>query len=52
MFSDLLYDPDFEDNLDKTFKDLNLINGQFLTVSDTDDETGDKVNVVLFIVSS
>ncbi|KAI9713499.1 MAG: E1 ubiquitin-activating protein uba2 [Bogoriella megaspora] len=30
----LLYDPDFEDNLDKTFNEMGVAGGQFLTVAD------------------
>ncbi|KAI4924535.1 hypothetical protein J4E85_007651 [Alternaria conjuncta] len=47
--SDILYDMDEDIHLDKTFKELNLMNDTFLTVSD-DSEEDAKVDLVLCII--
>ncbi|KAI4641548.1 hypothetical protein J4E93_007645 [Alternaria ventricosa] len=47
--SDILYDMDEDIHLDKTFKELNLKNDTFLTVSD-DSEEDAKVDLVLCII--
>jgi ubiquitin-like 1-activating enzyme E1 B len=51
LTDNLIYDPDFDDNLGKTLADLNAGDGTFLTVVDEDeeDDAGPRVNLVLAI---
>lgn len=44
----LLYDPDFDDNLDRTLSDLKITDGSFVTIIDEEDEGG-RVNLELYI---
>lgn len=44
----LLYDPDFEDNANRTLADLNIKCGNFITAVDEDDETN-HVNLEVYI---
>jgi len=43
----LLYDPDFDDNLESKFADLGLKSDSFLTVVDEDEDP--RVNLILSI---
>ncbi|KAA8916039.1 hypothetical protein TRICI_001854 [Trichomonascus ciferrii] len=44
----LIYDPDFDDNLDKPLSDFHIKNGSFITVVDEDEETN-RVNLELYV---
>lgn len=44
----LIYDPDFDDNLDKPLSDFHIRNGTFITVVDEDEETN-RVNLELYV---
>ncbi|CAN6630122.1 ubiquitin-activating enzyme E1-like [Trichomonascus vanleenenianus] len=46
--SNLIYDPDFDDNLDRSFEDLKIADSSFLTVIDEDDETN-RVNFEVYV---
>lgn len=51
LTSEMLYDPDFEDNLEKPLKELGFGEETFVTVID-DDESGDvqpRVNLVIAV---
>lgn len=54
--SDLIYDPDFDDNLDRTLDDLGIKTSSFITVIDEADEhddedpTGPRANIELYFV--
>jgi ubiquitin-like 1-activating enzyme E1 B len=43
----MLYDPDFEDNVDKMFADLRIKRGDFLTITDDDE----KLSSVVFVLT-
>jgi ubiquitin-like 1-activating enzyme E1 B len=47
---ELLYDPDFDDNLERTLADLRITDGSFITI--IDEEENGKVNLELYIESS
>lgn len=51
LTKDLIYDPDFEDNVDKTLKDLSIVDGTFVTVidDDEDDEGRSRNNLSIII---
>ncbi|ORY85730.1 hypothetical protein BCR37DRAFT_344450 [Protomyces lactucae-debilis] len=51
LTDNLIYDPDFDDNVSKSLADLSAGSGVFLTVvdEDEDDEAGPRVNLVLAI---
>lgn len=44
----LIYDPDFEDNLDSTLSEFNISNGSFITVVDEDEESN-RVNLEIYV---
>jgi len=51
LTSEMLYDPDFEDNLEKTLKELSFGDETFVTIID-DDETDDaqpRVNLIIAV---
>lgn len=50
----LIYDPDFDDNLDRTLEDLGIKNNSFLTVIDEldDDINGARENLELYIIAN
>jgi ubiquitin-like 1-activating enzyme E1 B len=45
----LLYDVEFDDNLESSLKSLDVKNGSQLTVTNDDDEPENNFSVVLFI---
>lgn len=50
LTKDLIYDPDFDDNLDKVLKDLSIIDGTFLTIIDDDENEDGQSRVNLNII--
>lgn len=52
--TELIYDPDFDDNLEKQLSALNVRNGSFITVHDEGDEEDGalKVDVVIQIIAA
>lgn len=50
LTKDLIYDPDFDDNLDKTMQDLNIQNGTFLTIIDDDENENGLSRINLNII--
>jgi len=47
----IIYDPELDDNLSKSFKELDIVSGTFLTVTDERDEEP-RVNLVLSVKES
>lgn len=50
LTKDLIYDPDFDDNLEKTMQDLNIQNGTFLTIIDDDENENGLSRINLNII--
>ncbi|KAL7272904.1 E1 ubiquitin-activating protein uba2 [Rhizina undulata] len=50
LTTQLLYDPDFDDNLEKTLAELGFVEETFVTVVDEEDE--ERVNLVLAVTNS
>lgn len=48
----IVYEPDLDDNLSKSFKELAIAGGSILTVTDEREEDGAKVNLMLSIKES
>lgn len=50
LTDNLIYDPDFDDNLDKTLQELHIVNNTFITIIDDDENDEGKSRVNLQII--
>ena len=47
----LIYDPDFEDNVDKSLTSLKITDGKYISITDDDDSAGGAKRIVTLFVS-